>query len=147
MAKKVVAQIKLQIPAGQATPAPPVGPALGQHGVNIGAFVKDFNDKTRDKEPGLILPVVINVYEDRSFDFIIKSPPTSVLIKRACALAKASGTPGRETIAQISWDKVVEIAKQKLQDMNAGDLDAAVKMVEGTARSMGIKVVGKDEKE
>ncbi len=141
MAKKVVAQIKLQIPAGQATPAPPVGPALGQHGVNIGAFVKEFNDKTRDKEPGLILPVVINVYEDRSFDFIIKSPPTSVLIKRACAIAKASSTPGRETIAQISRDKVVEIAKQKLQDMNAGDLESAIKMVEGTARSMGIKVV------
>ncbi len=141
MAKKVVAQIKLQIPAGQATPAPPVGPALGQHGVNIGAFVKEFNDRTRDKEPGLILPVVINVYEDRSFDFIIKSPPTSVLIKRACAIAKASSTPGRETIAQISRDKVVEIAKQKLQDMNAGDLESAIKMVEGTARSMGIKVV------
>ncbi len=141
MAKKVVAQIKLQIPAGQATPAPPVGPALGQHGVNIGAFVKEFNDRTRDKEPGLILPVVINVYEDRSFDFIIKSPPTSVLIKKACAIAKASSTPGRETIAQISRDKIVEIAKMKMQDMNAGDLDAAIKMVEGTARSMGIKVV------
>ncbi len=141
MAKKVVAQIKLQIPAGQATPAPPVGPALGQHGVNIGAFVKEFNDKTRDKEPGLILPVVINVYEDRSFDFIIKSPPTSVLIKKACAIAKASSTPGRETIAQITRDKVVEIAKIKMKDMNAVDLEAAIKMVEGTARSMGIKVV------
>ena len=141
MAKNVVAQIKLQIPAGQATPAPPVGPALGQHGVNIGAFVKDFNDKTRDKEPGLILPVIINVYEDRSFDFIIKSPPTSVLIKKACAIAKASSTAGREIIAQITRDKVEEIAKQKMQDMNAMDLEAAVKMVEGTARSMGIKVV------
>ncbi len=141
MAKKVVAQIKLQIPAGQATPAPPVGPALGQHGVNIGAFVKEFNDKTRDKEPGLILPVVINVYEDRSFDFIIKSPPTSVLIKKACAIAKASSTPGRETISQISKDKIVEIATMKMKDMNAADLDAAIRMVEGTARSMGIKVV------
>ena len=141
MAKNVVAQIKLQIPAGQATPAPPVGPALGQHGVNIGAFVKDFNDRTRDKEPGLILPVIINVYEDRSFDFIIKSPPTSVLIKKACAIAKASSTAGRETIAQITKDKVEEIAKQKMQDMNALDIEAAIKMVEGTARSMGIKVV------
>lgn len=141
MAKKVVVQIKLQIPAGQATPAPPVGPALGQHGVNIGAFVKEFNDKTRDKEPGLILPVVINVYEDRSFDFIIKSPPTSVLIKKACAIAKASSTPGRETITQITKDKVMEIANMKIKDMNAADLDAAIKMVEGTARSMGIKVV------
>ncbi len=141
MAKKVVVQIKLQIPAGQATPAPPVGPALGQHGVNIGAFVKEFNDKTRDKEPGLILPVIINVYEDRSFDFIIKSPPTSVLIKKACAIAKASSTPGRETITQITKDKVVEIANMKMKDMNAADLDAAIRMVEGTARSMGIKVV------
>ncbi len=141
MAKNVMAQIKLQIPAGQATPAPPVGPALGQHGVNIGMFVKDFNDKTKDKEPGLILPVIINVYEDRSFDFIIKSPPTSVLIKKACAIAKASSTPGREEIAQIPKDKVEDIAKQKMQDLNAADLDAAMRMVAGTARSMGIKVV------
>ncbi len=141
MAKNVVSQIKLQIPAGQATPAPPVGPALGQHGVNIGMFVKDFNDKTRDKEPGIILPVIINVYEDRSFDFIIKSPPTSVLIKKFCAIAKASSNPGREEVAQISRDKVKEIAEQKMQDLNASDVEAAMKMVEGTARSMGIKVV------
>ena len=141
MAKNVMAQIKLQIPAGQATPAPPVGPALGQHGVNIGMFVKDFNDKTKDKEPGLILPVIISVYENRSFDFIIKSPPTSVLIKKACAIAKASSTPGREEIAQIPKDKVEDIAKQKMQDLNAADLDAAMRMVAGTARSMGIKVV------
>ena len=134
------AQIKLQIPAGSANPAPPVGPALGQHGVNIMQFCKAFNDATKGKE-GLILPVVINVYEDRSFDFIIKSPPASVLLKRAANLAKASGQAGKEVIGQVTRKQVEEIAKQKLKDVNTQDLQAAMKMVEGTARSMGIKVV------
>ncbi|HEC69106.1 MAG TPA: 50S ribosomal protein L11 [Candidatus Omnitrophica bacterium] len=137
--KKVKTQIKLQIPAGSANPAPPVGPALGQHGVNIMQFCKAFNDLTKNRE-GLILPVVINVYEDRSFDFIIKSPPASVLLKRAANLAKASSTPGKEFIGEVSRKQVEEIAKQKLQDLNTKDLAQAIKVIEGTARSMGIKV-------
>ena len=137
--KKIKAQIKLQIPAGGANPAPPVGPALGQHGVNIMQFCKSFNDLTKNRE-GLILPVVINVYEDRSFDFIIKSPPASVLLKRAANLAKASSTPGKEFIGEVSRKQVEEIAKQKLQDLNTKDLAQAIKVIEGTARSMGIKV-------
>ena len=142
MAKKkpVTAQIKLQIPAGSANPAPPVGPALGQHGVNIMQFCKAFNDATKGKE-GIILPVVISVYQDKSFDFIIKTPPASVLIKRAANLAKASSNPGKETAGEISMDKVEEIAKQKMPDLNASDLEAAKKIIIGTARSMGIKVV------
>jgi large subunit ribosomal protein L11 len=140
MAKKVVAQIKLYVSAGQANPAPPVGPALGQHGVNIMMFCKSFNEQTKGKE-GLILPVVISVYEDKKFDFIIKSPPTSVLIKRACNLAKASGTAGKEKIATITKKQVKEIAKQKMQDLNTADASVAEKTVMGTARSMGIEVV------
>ena len=137
--KKAVGKIKLQIPAGQANPAPPVGPALGQHGVNIMQFCKSFNDRTKQKE-GLILPVVISVYEDRSFDFIIKSPPASVLLKRAANLAKASGQTGSEIIGEVTRDQVVEIAKQKMQDLNCIDVDQAVKIISGTARSCGIKV-------
>ncbi|MCM8781424.1 MAG: 50S ribosomal protein L11 [Candidatus Omnitrophica bacterium] len=139
MPKKVVAQIKLHVPAGQANPAPPVGPALGQHGVNIMQFCKQFNDQTKSKE-GLILPVVITVYEDRSFTFIIKSPPSSVLLKRAANLAKASGTAGREIIGKVTRKQVEEIAKQKIKDLNVSDLEKAIKIVEGTARSMGIAV-------
>lgn len=139
MAKKVVAQIKLHVPAGQANPAPPVGPALGQHGVNIMQFCKQFNEKTKSKE-GLILPAIISVYEDKSFTFIIKSPPSSVLIKRACNLAKASGQAGKETIAKITKEQVKEIAKQKLKDLNTTDPERAIKIVAGTARSMGIQV-------
>ena len=139
MAKKVVAQIKLYVPAGQANPAPPVGPALGQHGVNIMQFCKQFNEQTKGKE-GLILPAVISVYEDRSFSFIIKSPPSSVLLKRAANLAKASGSAGREAIGTITKKQVIEIAKQKMKDLNASDLDKAIKIIEGTARSMGITV-------
>ncbi len=138
--KKVVAQIKLQIPAGQANPAPPVGPALGQHGVNIMQFCKAFNDATKGKE-GLILPVVISVYEDRSFTFEIKSPPASVLLKRAANLAKASGQAGKEVIGKVAKAQVLEIAKQKLKDLNTNDLEKAAKIIEGTARSMGIEVV------
>lgn len=143
--KKPVAQIKLQIPAGGANPAPPVGPALGQHGVNIMQFCKAFNDATKGKE-GLILPVVINVYEDRSFDFVIKSPPASVLLKRAANLAKASSQAGKEIIAQVTKKQVIEIAKQKLADLNTSDLEKAIKIIEGTARSCGIKVVEDEEK-
>ena len=140
MAKEVVAQIKLYVPAGQANPAPPVGPALGQHGVNIMGFCKSFNEKTKGRE-GLILPAIITVYKDKSFDFIIKTPPSSVLIKKAANLAKASGTAGKETIATITKKQVQEIAKTKMEDLNTGDDVQAFKSIEGTARSMGIKVV------
>ena len=140
MAKEVVAQIKLYVPAGQANPAPPVGPALGQHGVNIMGFCKSFNEKTKGRE-GLILPAIITVYKDKSFDFIIKSPPSSVLIKKAANLAKASGTAGKEKIAKLTRKQVEEIAKVKMEDLNTSDLNQAIKTVEGTARSMGIEVV------
>lgn len=139
MAKKIITQIKLYCPAGQANPAPPVGPALGQHGVNIMEFCKQFNAQTKDKE-GLTLPVIVTVYEDRSFTFIVKSPPSSVLLKKACNIAKASGTPNREKIGNLSIDGVKEIARVKMKDLNAYDIDAAIKMVKGTARSMGISV-------
>ncbi len=139
MAKKVVAQIKLHVPGAQANPAPPVGPALGQHGVNIMQFCKQFNERTKGKD-GLILPVVISVHEDRSFSFIIKSPPSSVLIKRAANLAKASGTSGKEIIGKITKKQVGEIAKLKAKDLNTTDMNQAIKIIEGTARSMGIAV-------
>lgn len=140
MAKEVVAQIKLYVPAGQANPAPPVGPALGQHGVNIMGFCKSFNEKTKGRE-GLILPAVISVYKDKSFDFIIKTPPSSVLIKKAANLAKASGLAGREKIASITKAQVKEIAKTKMEDLNTNDPVQAGNTIEGTARSMGIEVV------
>lgn len=139
MAKKVVAQIKLHVPAGQANPAPPVGPALGQHGVNIMQFCKQFNDQTKGRE-GLILPAVISVYEDRTFTFIIKSPPSSILIKRAANLAKASGTAGKEVIGSITPKQVQEIAKQKMNDLNTTNMEEAAKIIAGTARSMGIRI-------
>jgi len=142
MAKKAIkAQIKLHVPAAQANPAPPVGPALGQHGVNIMQFCKQFNDQTKGRD-GLILPVVISVYVDRSFSFIIKSPPSSVLLKRAANLAKASGTSGKEIIGKVTRKQVEEIVKQKMADLNTQDMDQAVKVIEGTARSMGIAVEG-----
>lgn len=140
MAKEVVAQIKLYVPAGQANPAPPVGPALGQHGVNIMGFCKAFNERTKGRE-GLVLPAIISVYKDKSFDFIIKTPPSSVLIKKAANLAKASGLAGKEKIGQITRKQVEEIAKTKMEDLNTGNFAQAVKTVEGTARSMGIEVV------
>lgn len=145
MAKKVKAIIKLYCPAGQANPAPPVGPALGQHGLNIMDFCKKFNDKTKGQE-GLLLPVVITAYEDRSYSFIIKSPPSSILLKRACGIAKASGEAGKESAGQVTREQVKEIAKTKLKDLNTQDLEQAIKIVEGTARSMGIEVVEKIEK-
>ncbi|MEW6075155.1 MAG: 50S ribosomal protein L11 [Candidatus Omnitrophota bacterium] len=141
MAKKVVAQIKLHVTAGQANPAPPVGPALGQHGVNIMQFCKQFNDQTKDRE-GLVLPVVISVHEDKSFTFIIKSPPSSILLKRAANLAKASGISGKETIGKVTRKQVEEIARLKIKDLNTSDITTAIKIVEGTARSMGIAIEG-----
>ena len=137
--KKIKATLKLYCPAGAANPAPPVGPALGQHGVNIMEFCKKFNEETKGKE-GLVLPAVITVYEDRSFTFIIKSPPVSVLLKQACGIAKASGNTPREKAGQVRMSQVTDIAKQKQQDLNAHDLEAACRMVAGTARSMGIDV-------
>lgn len=139
MAKKVTGYIKLQIEAGKASPAPPVGPALGQHGVNIMGFCKEFNERTA-KSAGLIIPVVISVYADRSFSFITKTPPAAVLIKKACGIAKASGVPNKEKVANITKAQVKEIAELKMPDLNAASIEAAVSMVEGTARSMGITV-------
>jgi large subunit ribosomal protein L11 len=140
MAKKVKTQIKLQIPAGGANPAPPVGPALGQHGVNIMDFCKQFNDRTKKAEAGMTIPVVITVFEDRTFTFITKMPPVSSLLKRAAGLAKASGEPNRNKVGKITLKQAEEIATQKMPDLNTKDLKAAVQMVKGTARSMGIEV-------
>jgi large subunit ribosomal protein L11 len=139
MAQKVVGLIKLQIPAGKATPAPPVGPALGQHGVNIVAFTKDFNERTKN-DIGLIIPVVITVYADRSFTFVTKTPPAAVLLKKACNLKSGSGVPHKTKVATISKDKVREIAEMKMPDLNAGSIETAMSMIAGTARSMGIVV-------
>lgn len=139
MAKKVTGMIKLQIPAGKATPAPPVGPALGQHGVNIMQFTKEFNAKTAN-QAGMIIPVVITVYQDRSFTFITKTPPAAVLLKKACNLNSGSGEPNRNKVATISKDKIKEIAELKMPDLNAGSVETAMSMIAGTARSMGIVV-------
>lgn len=140
MAKKVTKVVKLQVPAGKATPAPPVGPALGQAGVNIMAFVKEFNDRTA-QQAGLIIPVVISVYEDRSFSFITKTPPAAVLLKKAAGIEKASGEPNKNKVAKIPRAKAREIAELKMKDLNAGSIEAATSMIEGTARSMGIEIV------
>ena len=139
MAKKVTGLIKLQIPAGKATPAPPVGPALGQHGVNIMQFCKEFNAKTSDKA-GLIIPVIITVYQDRSFSFILKTPPAAVLLKKAAGIPKASGEPNTNKVATVSIDKVREIAEMKMPDLNAASIETAMSIIKGTARSMGIIV-------
>ena len=139
MAQKVVGYIKLQIAAGKATPAPPVGPALGQHGVNIMAFTKEFNERTKN-DAGLIIPVVITVYEDRSFTFVTKTPPAAVLIKKACGIDKASGVPNKNKVATISKADVQKIAETKMPDLNAANLESAMSMIAGTARSMGIVV-------
>lgn len=139
MAKKVTGMIKLQIPAGKATPAPPVGPALGQHGVNIMQFTKEFNAKTAD-QAGMIIPVVITVYQDRSFSFITKTPPAAILLKKACNIKSGSGVPNKTKVATISKDKIREIAELKMPDLNAANIDTAMSMIAGTARSMGIVV-------
>ncbi len=139
MAKPVAATVKLQIPAGNATPAPPVGPALGQHGVNIVEFCKAFNARTQG-QPGMIIPVVITIYKDRTFNFITKTPPAAILLKRAAGIAKASGEPNRTKVAKVTKAQVEEIAQLKMPDLNAASLEAAMRMVEGTARSMGIEI-------
>jgi large subunit ribosomal protein L11 len=138
--KKVKTEIKLQIPAGAANPAPPVGPAHGQHGDNIMYFCKQFNERTKTSEPGMVIPAVITIYEDRTFTFITKMPPVSALLKKAAGLAKGSGVPNRNKVAKITRQQAEEVAKQKLPDLNANSLDAAVRMVAGTARSMGIDI-------
>ena len=140
MAQKVTGYIKLQIPAGKATPAPPVGPALGQHGVNIMAFTKEFNERTKN-DVGMIIPVVITVYADRSFTFITKTPPAAVLIKKACGIEKGSGVPQSDKVAKITKEQIQKIAETKMPDLNAASLEAAMSMIAGTARSMGVLVV------
>ena len=140
MAQKVTGYIKLQIPAGKATPAPPVGPALGQHGVNIMAFTKDFNERTKN-DIGLLIPVVITVYADRSFTFVTKTPPAAVLIKKACGIESGSGVPNKTKVAKITREQVKQIAEQKMPDLNAASIESAMSMVGGTARSMGVEVV------
>ena len=140
MAKKVQGYIKLQIAAGKATPAPPVGPALGQHGVNIMGFCKEFNERT-SKDAGLIIPVVITVYQDKSFTFVTKTPPAAVLLKKACNIQSGSGVPNKTKVAKISKDEVRKIAELKMQDLTAANIDAAISMIAGTARSMGVEVV------
>lgn len=139
MAKKVVGEVKLQLPAGKATPAPPVGPALGQHGVNIMEFCKQFNAKTAD-QPGMIIPVVITVYGDRSFTFIMKTPPASILLKKAAKVDKGSAVPNKTKVAKVTKNQVREIAQLKMADLNANDIEAAMQMIMGTARSMGIEI-------
>ena len=140
MAKKVISTIKLLVPAGQANPAPPVGPALGQHGVNIMEFCKAFNAKTQNEE-GMLIPVLVTVYADRSFSFITKTPPASVLLKKAAGIAKGASIPGKDLVGKVTKQQVNDIAKQKLQDLNAVDLENASRIIEGTARSMGIEIV------
>ena len=140
--KKIQTQIKLQVPAGQANPAPPIGPALGQHGVNIMEFCKQFNAKTNKMEQGLVIPVVITVYVDRSFTFVMKTPPVSILIKKAIGLAKGSSTPNKDKVGALTKAQVTEIAKQKMPDLNVNSLEAAMRTVEGTARSMGVDIKG-----
>lgn len=140
MAQKVVGYIKLQIPAGKATPAPPVGPALGQHGVNIMSFTKEFNERTKN-DIGYLIPVVITVYADRSFTFITKTPPAAVLIKKACGIESGSGVPNKTKVAKITREQVKQIAQQKMPDLNAANIESAMSMVAGTARSMGVEVV------
>jgi len=141
MAKNVVAKIKLQIPAGQANPAPPVGPALGEHKVNIMEFCKKFNEATKNEEPGLIIPVEITVYQDRSFDFVLKQPPVAVLLKKAAGIQKGSPEPNRLKVGRVTMEQVRRIAERKLPDLNTDDLEAAIRTVLGTAKNMGIEVV------
>jgi large subunit ribosomal protein L11 len=141
MSKEVVARIKLQITAGQASPAPPVGPALGQHGVNIMQFVREFNEKTGKLEEGMIIPVIITVFKDKSFNFVLKTPPASYLLKKAAGIAKGSGAPNKEKVGKVTQKQIEDIAKVKLPDLNANDLEAAKRIIEGTAKNMGLEII------
>ena len=141
MSKEVVAKIKLEIVAGQASPAPPVGPALGQHGVNIMGFVREFNDRTKKMDEGTVVPVLITVFKDKSFNFVVKTPPASYLLKKAAGIAKGSGTPNKEKVGKVTRKQIEEIARTKLPDLNAYDVEAATKIIEGTARNMGLEIV------
>ena len=141
MAKKVLSQIKLHIPAGKATPAPPVGPALGQHGVNIMGFVREFNDRTKKMDEGTVVPVLITVFKDKSFNFVVKTPPASYLLKKAAGIAKGSGAPNKEKVGKVTSKQIEEIARTKLSDLNAYDVEAAKKIIEGTAKNMGLEIV------
>jgi large subunit ribosomal protein L11 len=141
MSKEVVAKIKLEIVAGQASPAPPVGPALGQHGVNIMGFVREFNERTKKMDEGTVVPVLITVFKDKSFNFVVKTPPASYLLKKAAGIAKGSGTPNKEKVGKITRKQIEEIARIKLADLNAYDVEAAAKIIEGTAKNMGLEII------
>ncbi|MGA2532856.1 MAG: 50S ribosomal protein L11 [Candidatus Aminicenantales bacterium] len=141
MSKEVIAKIKLEIVAGQASPAPPVGPALGQHGVNIMQFVREFNDRTGKMDEGTVVPVLITVFKDKSFNFLIKTPPASYLLKKAAGIAKGSGAPNKDKVGRVTWKQIEDIARTKLPDLNAYDIEAAKKIIEGTAKNMGLEIV------
>jgi large subunit ribosomal protein L11 len=141
MSKEVVAKIKLEIVAGQASPAPPVGPALGQHGVNIMGFVREFNDRTKKMDEGTVVPVLITVFKDKSFNFVVKTPPASYLLKKAAGIAKGSGAPNKDKVGKVTMKQIEEIARTKLPDLNAYDVEAAKKIIEGTARNMGLEII------
>ncbi|MGA2362824.1 MAG: 50S ribosomal protein L11 [Candidatus Aminicenantales bacterium] len=141
MSKEVIAKIKLEIVAGQASPAPPVGPALGQHGVNIMQFVREFNDRTGKMDEGTVVPVLITVFKDKSFNFLIKTPPASYLLKKAAGIAKGSGAPNKDKVGKVTWKQIEDIARTKLPDLNAYDIEAAKKIIEGTAKNMGLEIV------
>jgi large subunit ribosomal protein L11 len=141
MSKEVIAKIKLEIVAGQASPAPPVGPALGQHGVNIMGFVREFNDRTKKMDEGTVVPVLITVFKDKSFNFVVKTPPASYLLKKAAGIAKGSGAPNKEKVGKVTRKQIEEIARTKLADLNAYDIEAATKIIEGTARNMGLEII------
>jgi len=141
MSKEVIAKIKLEIVAGQASPAPPVGPALGQHGVNIMGFVREFNDRTKKMDEGTVVPVLITVFKDKSFNFVVKTPPASYLLKKAAGIAKGSGAPNKEKVGKVTWKQIEDIARTKLPDLNAYDVEAAKKIIEGTARNMGLEII------
>lgn len=141
MSKEVIAKIKLEIVAGQASPAPPVGPALGQHGVNIMQFVREFNDRTNKMDEGTVVPVMITVFKDKSFNFLIKTPPASYLLKKAAGIAKGSGAPNKDKVGRVTWKQIEDIARTKLPDLNAYDIEAAKKIIEGTAKNMGLEIV------
>ena len=141
MSKEVIAKIKLEIVAGQASPAPPVGPALGQHGVNIMGFVREFNERTKKMDEGTVVPVLITVFKDKSFNFVVKTPPASYLLKKAAGIAKGSGAPNKEKVGKVTWKQIEDIARTKLPDLNAYDIESAKKIIEGTAKNMGLEII------